>query len=52
MRGRPTSPRSSTVQKLTESRISGLSGRFGEDVLAGRVDTAGQIGAHCVLLCS
>src|ERR1700722_13000699 len=27
IRGRPTSPRSSNTQKLTESRISGLSGR-------------------------
>src|SRR3954468_8424934 len=27
MRGRPTCPRSSKTQKLTESRISGLSGR-------------------------
>jgi hypothetical protein len=26
MRGRPTRPRSSKTQKLTESRISGLSG--------------------------
>ena len=51
MRGRPTVPRSSTTQKLTESTHFRVLGPLGEHVFARRVDAAGQINQHLSFGC-